>query len=238
MGYDVVIVGTAPAGYFTAIELVKSGSKKKILIIENDNSASKPCSSQFCLNNRYECEHNCFLSEFFSGTGKCFGNKPSLLCEEYAVLSRHIGGQKAEEIFSCIKGYNFDFSLRNTADQHIYEQIKRYLLDSGVEIMCGVHFDDFIMENEKQCNGIICSGKAIYSCYSVIASGVSKNIFNAHGVEYPVKTGACFNTDINGLYYPDNYKCPVISSIAGVIIGREIYRYEFTQRIMMGDRAY
>ena len=34
MNYDVVIVGAGPAGIFTALELIKLGSKKKILIIE------------------------------------------------------------------------------------------------------------------------------------------------------------------------------------------------------------
>lgn len=33
MNYDVVIVGAGPAGIFTALELIKLGSKKKILII-------------------------------------------------------------------------------------------------------------------------------------------------------------------------------------------------------------
>ena len=32
--YDVIIVGAGPAGIFTAIEMLKLGSKKKILIIE------------------------------------------------------------------------------------------------------------------------------------------------------------------------------------------------------------
>ena len=34
MKYDVVIVGAGPAGIFTAIEMLRHGSKKKILIIE------------------------------------------------------------------------------------------------------------------------------------------------------------------------------------------------------------
>ena len=34
MKYDVVIVGAGPAGIFTALELVKNGSRKKILMIE------------------------------------------------------------------------------------------------------------------------------------------------------------------------------------------------------------
>ena len=36
MNYDVVIVGAGPAGIFTALELIKLGSDKKIIIIENN----------------------------------------------------------------------------------------------------------------------------------------------------------------------------------------------------------
>ena len=32
--YDVIIVGAGPAGIFTALEMVKRGTDKKILIIE------------------------------------------------------------------------------------------------------------------------------------------------------------------------------------------------------------
>ena len=34
MRYDVVIVGAGPAGIFTAIELLRQGSKQSILIVE------------------------------------------------------------------------------------------------------------------------------------------------------------------------------------------------------------
>ena len=41
MKYDVIIVGAGPAGIFTAIEMIKKGSNKKILIIEKGKSIEK-----------------------------------------------------------------------------------------------------------------------------------------------------------------------------------------------------
>lgn len=34
MNCDVIIVGAGPAGIFTALEMIKNGSKKKIIIAE------------------------------------------------------------------------------------------------------------------------------------------------------------------------------------------------------------
>ena len=34
--YDLIIVGAGPAGIFTAVELLRHGSKKKILLVEKE----------------------------------------------------------------------------------------------------------------------------------------------------------------------------------------------------------
>ena len=34
MKYDVVIIGAGPAGIFTAIELIRKGANKKIMMVE------------------------------------------------------------------------------------------------------------------------------------------------------------------------------------------------------------
>ena len=41
MKYDIIIVGAGPAGIFTAIELLRLGSDKKILIIEKGKAIEK-----------------------------------------------------------------------------------------------------------------------------------------------------------------------------------------------------
>ena len=38
MNADVVIIGAGPAGIFTALEMVKKGSKQKIIMVEKGES--------------------------------------------------------------------------------------------------------------------------------------------------------------------------------------------------------
>lgn len=41
MKYDVIIVGAGPAGIFTALEMIKKGSKKSILMIDKGKDVKK-----------------------------------------------------------------------------------------------------------------------------------------------------------------------------------------------------
>ena len=47
--YDLIIVGAGPAGIFTAVELLRRGSKKKILLVEK----GKPVESGTALRLRW-----------------------------------------------------------------------------------------------------------------------------------------------------------------------------------------
>ena len=41
MSYDLVIVGAGPAGIFTALELIRKGSKRSILMVEKGSPLEK-----------------------------------------------------------------------------------------------------------------------------------------------------------------------------------------------------
>ena len=67
MKKDVVIIGAGPAGIFTALELVKKGSKAKILIVEKGRA----------IENR-RCPKSEALLSYYNrlfGRGRFFGRK-------------------------------------------------------------------------------------------------------------------------------------------------------------------
>ena len=65
--YDVVIIGAGPAGIFTALEMIKKGSSKKIAIVEKGRAIEKrscpKSKTKTCMN----CKPYCHITTGFSG---------------------------------------------------------------------------------------------------------------------------------------------------------------------------
>ncbi len=69
MNADVVIVGAGPAGIFTALEMIKKGSRQKIVMVEKGQPVEKRhCpkdKTKKCIN----CKPYCHITTGFSGAG-------------------------------------------------------------------------------------------------------------------------------------------------------------------------
>ena len=97
MKTDVVIVGAGPAGIFTAIEMLRKGSKKKIVVVEKGKSVeNRRCpkhKTQKCVN----CKPYCHITTGFSGAGAFSDGKLSLSCEVGGDLPPLIGADLAQQ---------------------------------------------------------------------------------------------------------------------------------------------
>ena len=66
---DVLIVGAGPAGIFTAIEMIKKGTTKKIVIVEKgkaiEHRSCPKIKTKQCMN----CKPYCHITTGFSGAG-------------------------------------------------------------------------------------------------------------------------------------------------------------------------
>ena len=69
MHTDILIVGAGPAGIFTALEMLRKGSKKHIVIIEKgaaiENRHCPKVKTGACMN----CKPYCHITTGFSGAG-------------------------------------------------------------------------------------------------------------------------------------------------------------------------
>lgn len=115
MKTDVVIVGAGPAGIFTAIEMLKKGTKKKIVIVEKGQSIEgRSCpkhKTQKCVN----CKPYCHITTGFSGAGAFSDGKLSLSSEVGGDLPSLIGDTLAQETID----YTDKIYLEFGADEHI-----------------------------------------------------------------------------------------------------------------------
>lgn len=111
--YDVVIIGAGPAGIFTALEMIKKGSKKKIAIVEKGRSVEKrscpKTKTKQCLN----CKPFCHITTGFSGAGAFSDGKLSLSYEVGGDLPTLIGEDLAQEMIHYTDGIYLEFGADN-----------------------------------------------------------------------------------------------------------------------------
>ena len=119
MKTDVVIIGAGPAGIFTALEMLRRGSKKKIVMVEKGQAIeNRRCPKEKtgkCMN----CKPYCHITTGFSGAGAFSDGKLSLSYEVGGDLPSLIGEEKAPP-------YAPDSNL-STARSAILEQTKRMM---------------------------------------------------------------------------------------------------------------
>ncbi len=139
MKTDVVIVGAGPAGIFTAIEMLRKESKKKIVIVEKGKSVeNRHCpkvKTQKCMN----CKPYCHITTGFSGAGAFSDGKLSLSCEVGGDLPQLIGETLAQDTID----YTDQIYLEFGADEHIeglnvseeVKEIRKRAIQAGLKLV-------------------------------------------------------------------------------------------------------
>ena len=115
MNTDIVIVGAGPAGIFTALEMLRKGSRKHIVIVEKgqpiERRACPKAKTGHCMN----CRPYCHITTGFSGAGAFSDGKLSLSCEVGGDFPTLIGEQNAQDLIDYTDGIYLSFG----ADEHV-----------------------------------------------------------------------------------------------------------------------
>jgi len=201
MKKDVVIIGAGPAGIFTAIEMLKKGSEKSIVIVEKGQPVEKRhCpkdKTQQCVN----CKPYCHITTGFSGAGAFSDGKLSLCYEVGGDLPQLIGERKAQDTID----YTDKIYLEFGADTHVegisnsqeVKEIRMRAIQAGLKLVdCPIRHmgtekaQDIYLAIEKylQSNGVeIIFG---YECYDIILEeGTCKGVHlrNSKGDEMTIE---------------------------------------------------
>lgn len=137
--YDVIIVGAGPAGIFTALEMLKLGSDKKILIVEKgraiENRSCPKSKTLKCVS----CKPYCHITTGFSGAGAFSDGKLSLSYEVGGDLPTLIGEDLAQEMINYTDSIYLDFG----ADPHVegvgnndeVKEIRKRAIKAGLKLV-------------------------------------------------------------------------------------------------------
>ncbi len=136
--YDVIIVGAGPAGIFTAYEMIKNGSKKKILMIEKGQPIEKRSCPKAKLGHCANCKP-CAITTGFSGAGAFSDGKLSLSYEVGGDFPTLIGAHEAQDLIDYADTIYLDFG----ADTHIegvsqpdkVKEIRRRAIGAGLKLV-------------------------------------------------------------------------------------------------------
>lgn len=139
MNTDVVIVGAGPAGIFTALEMLRRGSKKKIVLVEKGQPIERrvcpKSKTQKCMN----CRPYCHITTGFSGAGAFSDGKLSLSCEVGGELPSLIGEQLAQDTIDYTDKIYLEFGaderVEGISNTDEVKSIRKRAIQAGLRLV-------------------------------------------------------------------------------------------------------
>ena len=213
MNADVVIIGAGPAGIFTALEMLRRGSKKKIVRVEKGQPIERRVCPKIKTKQCVNCRPYCHITTGFSGAGAFSDGKLSLSCDVGGDLPTLIGEQLAQETIDYTDKIYLEFGaderiegISNTAE---IKEIRKRAIQAGLKLVdCPIRhlgtekaqeiyraIQDHLLANGVeilfgcQCENIIMEGDACKGV-SISDGKTEREIFAAHTVIAAGRRGA------------------------------------------------
>lgn len=113
MRYDVIIVGAGPSGIFTALEMIKNSTTKKILMLEKGQPIDKRSCPKEKTKHCTNCKPYCHITTGFSGAGAFSDGKLSLSPEVGGDFPKIIGYPTAMDLIDYTDKIYLEFGADN-----------------------------------------------------------------------------------------------------------------------------
>ncbi len=139
MKCDLVIIGAGPAGIFTALQLLKRGTRKKIILVEKGAPVEKRRCPKEKTGRCVNCRPYCHITTGFSGAGAFSDGKLSLSYEVGGQLPELVGESYAQDMID----YTDKIYLEFGADEHIeglehldkIKEIRKRAIQAGLKLV-------------------------------------------------------------------------------------------------------
>ncbi len=191
MKADVVIVGAGPAGIFTALEMLKQGTKKQIVLVEKGVSIEKRRCPKNVTGKCVNCKPNCHITTGFSGAGAFSDGKLSLSTGVGGEFPELVGDDKAAEYISYADKiyleYGADTTIEGVDDPDGIKEIRKRAIRAGLKLVdCPIRH----LGTER--------AQDIYLAveHSLIDGGVDI-LFSHECLDIIVKDGRCTGVKVN-----------------------------------------
>ncbi len=137
--YDVIIVGAGPADIFTALEMLRRGSEKKILIVEKGKAIESRRCPKNVTHKCVGCKPYCHITTGFSGAGAFSDGKLSLSYEVGGELPELIGEEYAQELIEYTDGIYLEFGadpkVEGVAETDKIKEIRKRAIQAGLKLV-------------------------------------------------------------------------------------------------------
>ena len=139
MRRDVVIVGAGPAGIFTALEMIRRGSKKDILIIEQGQSVEKRHCPKDKTGKCVGCKPYCHITTGFSGAGAFSDGKLSLSYEVGGDLPTLVGEDLVQQTIEYADKIYLEFGaddkVEGAKNTEEVKEIRKRAIKAGLKLV-------------------------------------------------------------------------------------------------------
>lgn len=136
---DVVIIGAGPAGIFTALEMIKKGSKKNIILVEQGKSMENRRCPKEKTNKCVNCKPYCDITTGFSGAGAFSDGKLSLSYEVGGELPNLVGADNVQALIEYADQIYLDFGadpkIEGIGQEEKVKEIRKKAIKAGLKLV-------------------------------------------------------------------------------------------------------
>lgn len=139
MKCNVLIIGAGPAGIFTALEMVKNQTAKKIILVEKGKAVEKRSCPKSVTKKCISCKPYCHITTGFSGAGAFSDGKLSLSSEVGGQFPELIGHEKAQELIEYTDGiylqFGADGKVEGVGVEEDVKKIRKRAIAAGLKLV-------------------------------------------------------------------------------------------------------